>query len=144
MNSYKEIFDEITPSDELVDSVLSFESKKRTYKPVLAVCSVIVLVSVIGLSVYFCCSDDMVKKSDAVNLIVAYEMKKNDGVNYHISKKLLNGKKDIPILVRKKFGKGYVYVFIGTPCGPSTETSFWNKDYVSAILKFIKESRSAK
>ena len=54
------------------------------------------------------------------------------------------GKKDIPILVRKKFGKGYVYVFIGTPCGPSTETSFWNKDYVSAILKFIKESRSAK
>ena len=97
MNSYKEIFDEITPSDELVDSVLSFESKKRTYKPVLAVCSVIVLVSVIGLSVYFCCSDDMVKKSDAVNLIVAYEMKKNDGINYHISKKLLNGKKNIPM-----------------------------------------------
>jgi hypothetical protein len=54
------------------------------------------------------------------------------------------GKKNIPILLKKKFGKGNVYVFTGLPCGPSKANSFWNTDYVAEILKFIKESRTAK
>ena len=51
------------------------------------------------------------------------------------------GRKDIPVLLRKKFGKGHVYVLTGTACGPHTENSFWKGDFLKELLDLIHASR---
>lgn len=53
------------------------------------------------------------------------------------------GKKGIPVLSRKKHGKGYVYVLNGTACGPEDGKSFWKNGFVPALLKFIESERGS-
>lgn len=51
------------------------------------------------------------------------------------------GKKNIPVLSRKKYGKGYIYVLNGTACGPSEKNSFWNTEFLAGLLKYIEAQR---
>lgn len=48
-----------------------------------------------------------------------------------------NGK--IPILLRRKIGKGSVIVLCATVCGPSKKDSFWNTAFLDNIAAFLKK-----
>lgn len=48
-----------------------------------------------------------------------------------------NGK--IPILLRRKIGKGSVIVLCATVCGPSKKDSFWNTAFLDNIANFLKK-----
>lgn len=95
-NKYKEIFDGISPSEELINSITLFDHKKISYRPIAAVGCMFVLLLAIGTSVYFY-SKDAIDETDVVNLIVAYETRKNEGINYHISKELRNSGEKVKI-----------------------------------------------
>lgn len=47
-----------------------------------------------------------------------------------------NGK--IPVLIRKKFGKGTVTVLAATVCGPAGKDCFWKTAFVDNIRNFLK------
>lgn len=48
-----------------------------------------------------------------------------------------NGK--IPVLVRRKFGKGSIVVLCATTCGPVGKDSFWNTSFLDNFMSFLKK-----
>ena len=45
---------------------------------------------------------------------------------------------DIPVFVQKKYGKGKISVFCGTPAGPDSKDAFWRTSCLQEMFDIIK------
>lgn len=70
-----------------------------------------------------------------------WDLKPSEGAEVLVTVSKPDERRDIPILLRKRFGKGNVYVLTGTACGQSRENSFWEGDFLMNLLRTIHESK---